>query len=237
MSGKFSAPKSDYNKDENFASIGIDETVKITLSEAVAKDSGDKFLTIYGWAELPLVGVDKFGDMNWVFEPQLVKFKVPKLSYETEWQGKKTKVDQSPGMKAAIHLITLHGFDKPFSALFDFGMALPVANSIVSGKNDKGNDLTAMELEMIGSYFIKLEPLDKLTKLEGIEIKEQGKNGGYGGSKGQKESEKLEDRLAFLETQLKPDSRLRKFVSDLYNDDDIRLADETLTALLGKLFS
>jgi hypothetical protein len=226
MSGKYSAAKSDYNKDENFASISIDETVKITLSEAIAKDSGDKFITVYGFAELPLVGVDKFGDTNWVFEPQLVKFKIPKLSYESEYNGKKTKVEQSPGMKASLHLITQHGFDTPFSALLDFGMALPVANSVINGKNDKGNDLTAMELEMIGSYFIKLEPIEKLTKLEGIEIKEQSRNGYGAGAKGQKESERLADRMTWLQAQVKPDSELRlllKAIDPKSTDDSFKI--------------
>lgn len=238
MSAKFSAAKSDYNKDETFAKFNVDGAVKVTVSEAIAKDSGENYITVYGQVELPLVGVEQIGSPMWVFEPCLCKFQIPKKDYTNEYNGKKTEVKQTPGMRAALHLITTYGFDKPFKGLFDFSIADAVADSIVTHKNPDGTDLATGQLQMIGQYFMHLEPLEKLEKLEGKEIKEYSKGGAYGGKGGgQKESEKLADRLAFVKAQMLPDSESGVVFASIYGTEFEREHLEFIKTLLSSLFS
>ncbi|MBW4473258.1 MAG: hypothetical protein KME45_23220 [Stenomitos rutilans HA7619-LM2] len=238
MATKYNAPKSDYNKDEHFASLSIDETLKITLREAVAKDTSDKVITVYGYAETGATGIEKMGDTSFKFTEQLVKFSIPKTSYTTEYNGKKKEYQQSPGMKGAIHFITQHGFDKPFSAMFDFGMALPLVESLISGINPSGTPLTEVERNIYETNFLYLKPLEKLEKLEGIEIKDANGKGGYGrGGGGQKESEKLADRLAFIKAQMLPDSELAVILASYHVEGFDKAQQAVIEDLLSNLFN
>lgn len=238
MSAKFTPAKSDYNKDETFAKFNIDGATKVTVSEAIAKDSDERYITVYGHVELPLIGVEQIGQPMWVFEPTLCKFQIPKKDYVNEYNGKKTEVKQTPGMAAAVHLITAHGFDKPFKGLFDFSIADAVAASLVTKKNPDGTELAEGQLAMIGQYFMHLTPLDKLDKLEGKEIKEYSKGGGYGGKGGgQKESEKLADRLGFLKTQMLPDGDLGVILASQGSTDLEGDLKKVVNTLLISLFN
>lgn len=238
MSGKFNAAKTDYNKDETFAQFTVDETVKVTLTEGVAKDSGENYITVYGKVEYPLVGVEKMGDPKWLFEACLCKFQVPKKNYSTEYQGKKKDYTQTPGMKTAIHLIETIGYDKPFAGFFDFSIALPIAESIISGKGEGGKDLNQPELEMMAKYFMRIEPLAELKELKPDTIKEYSKGGSYrGGGGGQKESEVLSDRLAFIKVQMLPDSDIGMILSSLHGAEGLDRQSAIIDNLLLTLFN
>jgi hypothetical protein len=141
-------------------------------------------------------------------------------------------------MKAAVHLIEQIGYDKPFSGFFDLSIALPVAESIISGKSQDGKDLNAAELDMIGKYFMRIEAIDELKVLKPDTIKDGGSKGGYrGGGGGQKESEKLKERLEFIKAQMLPDSDLAVILTSLDGKLDESLHRGMIHNLVNSLFS
>lgn len=201
--GNFNAPGTKWNKDEKFAKISPDESTKIKWGEAIAVDGGDEMITVFGWVE-SCTGLKNFDDDKWTFEPCLCAVEIRKKTLEgkSKTSGKEYKFEAYPMGLAFIDALASDdavGFGKPFKGLLDVSAGSEVALWLKGLPNGDGEVAEPEELAFIKKKMLVITPLEKLEKLEGVTLPEgKQSRGNYGGGGGQKESAKLDDRLAFI---------------------------------------
>lgn len=208
MATTYQAPKSQYNKDENFAKLSIDKAFEATLLEAVAVDGDENKFTIFAYVE-SAGGVEKYGDKEWTFTQQLCKFEVVKKDHKG-YQDK--DVVQHP-LHAAIAYAVMEdiGFNKPFNAEIQ-GANSKLHEVIKTGKH-KGEEVDkAMILELIQKQSFEYESIDELDKMKGLSL-EVSKGGFKGG--GANAKMQLTQRLEFIEDCIKSDSKFRAIAAEV----------------------
>lgn len=227
MATKYQAPKSQYNKDETFATLNVSEGHKVVITEGVAKEN-DEGMMIYAFVE-SAEKITNYGNDGWEFTPQLCKIKL--LKVKNEYNGK--TYEPTPGMLVAIHAIqTMEG--KPFKGWLDFSKNQWDADLIIKGEVD-GVKQEPVLIEALKKSAYLLEPTE-LSKLKDITIEELKSYGqGKGKSYGQTEGQRLADRLAFLKAQAEVESDL-KMVLRACGVQDTATQNGILLALVENLF-
>ncbi len=224
MSTIFNAPNTQYNKDETFANLSLSNSSTVVFSEAVAKNGEDRVLIYAYVTELPKATDYSKG---FEFKPCLCKFSLYKKDISE-------KVKTSDVQLLLINkLETQVGFDKPFSGLIMTEIPEKMLEAFKTGKSE-GRELPPEHLKFMEDNFYKFEPLEALEKLEGKELSApKAGSGGYGNRGGgmQKESERLNDRLAFIADQVKDGSKLQEVLIALGQDS------EALKAVCGDWLS
>lgn len=220
MATNYQAPNSQYNKDANFAKLGIQEGKKIAFSEAVIRESEDE-IVVFAWVTA-CESVNSYDDKTLTSDTwtgRACKFSL--LKKDREYNGKKIEV--TPGMQIAIHALKEAGItpDQPFSGFFDFQKTVGDVTWIV--KRMDSNDEAAQPISdefynLVSKQAFNITPIEALDNLKGLSIPDAvgGGKGGYGrGSGGQKESERLKDRTAFLLAQFEEGSDFYKIAEKL----------------------
>ena len=198
-SSKVNAPNTEYNKDKTFHKINSGTTGKFGASEAIAID-GEKDFVIYCYLDTA-TGVESFGDKNYKFEPCPARITFSKTSYTRSYNGKDTKVESTASIQALHKLISEKiGFDKPFSFFIDLDAPPAICDSIVSGKEADGTEVSAAGMASMVKYFLGIASIEALDKLKDVEIDKSAGGGKGGYAKGQTEHDKLCDRLKFTLT-------------------------------------
>nr|MBD2342525.1 hypothetical protein [Calothrix sp. FACHB-156] len=198
------APK----ENQKYASIGCSDWSQLHTKfvfDELAFISDDNFYHVFAHAT-EISNIEDFNNRSWKFDKGLVKFRVAKKDYEKEdKEKKKVAVAQSRLEKWVCKLfaereegVTYHGFinlqDDKYCELF------------VSGKDDDGSQIEPTMLARMEKMSATLEPVETVEHLSPEDfVLPTGKGGfskgGFGG-KGQTELEKLNDRVAFICTQV-----------------------------------
>ncbi|MBH8553404.1 hypothetical protein I8751_13670 [Nostocaceae cyanobacterium CENA357] len=148
-----------------------------------------------------------FGDKNWKFEPQLVKFKLAKKDYQKE-DKQKNKVDVKQSRLERWLCDLFNGLEegviyKGFINLKDD----PYCDLFITKIDPKGQPIPEPLLKQMLSMSVDIEPVETPEHIKPEDIKApNGKGswgkGGYGGKPGQTEIEKLTDRMSFICSQV-----------------------------------
>jgi hypothetical protein len=174
----------------------------VTFDEVAVK-SDDEFYYFFGWAS-NVTDVIKVGEKNFNWEPQLLTLKIARKNYQKYDRNLKKKVDaeQSTVEKLICKLVETYDLSKVYKT------AIQVQNSnlvkmLADGVDTVGNPMSK-ELydQMSGSYLTMTEVLQPIhIKPDELQLPSKGN---WGGSKGgQSESERLADRMLFINQQVK----------------------------------
>lgn len=199
-----------YSKDSDWVLLSPSADFRVKFDEAIVRKPNDDTLVVYA---LVTEGKELSQNKNNKEEsgkehklPALCYFKVPLREYETTYQGKTKKYEQSKAQKIIAEQLLAIGLDVPFSGLIDWDIKGDLADSIISGKQPDGNELSADTVKFILSSYLVLNPIEKLSKIDLATIPTTGSNGKGGYARAtplQKESEKLEERYQFIANGLK----------------------------------
>ncbi|WP_375501671.1 hypothetical protein [uncultured Nostoc sp.] len=162
----------------------------------------DDFYHLFAYAK-KFTEINKYGDNNWKFEPQLIKMKVARKDYQKENKDKvKTDVKQSRLEKWICFMLDKlddNQFYSGFISLKDDSMC----ETFITGLGMRGENIDAAVLAQMMSMSVSLLPLLEppihisTEDVQAPNYKNKG-SGGFGGKPVQTEKEKLQDRLAFI---------------------------------------
>lgn len=202
MSAKYQAPNSQYNKDETFAKLSIENGFECTIDEAVAVDVDENKFVIFAYIS-SAGGVSSFGDKEFSFKACPCKFEVIKKTHK----GYQDKEVEPNAMHAVLNYVIANdiGFGKPFKAELT-GANSKIHDLILTGKR-KGQEVSKEDIiEVIKANSCDYEALEVLDKLKDLKM-EAPKGFSKGG--GMSPGKMLDARLDWIEAALKPDSKWR----------------------------
>ncbi|MDZ7968744.1 MAG: hypothetical protein RM368_27965 [Nostoc sp. DedSLP03] len=234
-------------KDDKFALVGSSDWTQVYSVIEFAElgfCSDDNFYHLFAYATR-FTNINKFGDKNWEFEPQLIKMKVAKKDYQKEDKDKnKVNVAQSRLEKwicwmldARDPSVIYSGFiklqDDPMCEMFLTGIGL-------AGEQIDETVLNQM-LKMSAIFDPVAEP--QYIKPEDVQPPKGFSNkGGYSGKPAQTELERLRDRLAFVCEQInKMDdsipvenlAQLADVLSIAENKEEVQVVFDLCTSLMS----
>lgn len=201
----------DPKKDDKYALVGCSDWTEAYSKfefDELGFTSDDGFYHLFAYAT-KFTEINKYGERNWKFEPQLIKLKVARKDYQKEDRDKnKVDVKQSRLEKWVCSL-----FDSLSNGIVYSGFINLQDDSMcdifVSGTGLKGEKLDPAVLAQMMSMSASVTPLfEPPQHLDIADIKTPSSNGyynkgGYGGGKPvQTELERLADKLAFVCEQI-----------------------------------
>lgn len=231
----YNAPK-DGSK---YASLGCNSWAEVN-SKVEFKELGfcsdDDFYYVFTYAT-KFTDVGKIGDKDFKLEPQLLTFKVARKDYQ-KWDSKEKK--QVPAQQSRVEKWVCKIFSsleqgsiyKGEIHLQDCGLI----DAFITGIDSSGKPVDPLSLEFMQSNMKRFELVDASEHVLADDIKTpEGKSGwsGKGGAKAQSELEKLNDRTAFLLSQVNQiDASLD--VKNIY--ELAKAMDEGKNSLLGTVY-
>jgi len=194
-------------ENQKFAMVGCSNWAEANSRiefEELAFYKNDDFYHVFAYATA-FTEIAVFGDKNWTFQPQFIKFKFATKDYQKEDKDKnKVDVKQSRLEKWLCSL-----FDELEEGKFFKGWLNlkddPYCDIFVS-KELKGIPIDQSVLSQMMMMSVEMEEITP-SKLTAEDITVTSSSGGFGGkgfARGQSELEKIEDRLKFLLKQVEP---------------------------------
>ncbi|MFN6484539.1 MULTISPECIES: hypothetical protein [unclassified Nostoc] len=161
----------------------------------------DDFYHLFAYATR-FTEINKFGDNNWKFEPQLIKMKVARRDYQKENKDKvKLDVKQSRLEKWLCFMFDKLEEEQFYSGFLSLKDDL-MCETFVTGLGMRGEVIDPGVLAQMMSMSASLSPLlEAPVHISAEDVQPpnyKGKSGGYGGKPAQTEKEKLQDRLTFI---------------------------------------
>lgn len=193
-------------KDDKYALVGCsdwsDAYSKFEFTElGFCKDDG--FFHIFAYATR-FTEINKYGEKNWKFEPQLIKMKVARKDYQKEDKDKnKVDVKQSRLEKWICWMLTELDDSQFYSGFINLQDDV-MCDIFVSGLGMKGETIDPAVLDQMMSMSALLSALlEPPTHISTEDVQPpnyKSKNSGWSGSgrSAQTEKEKLQDRLTFI---------------------------------------
>jgi hypothetical protein len=216
-------------KDSKFATLAVTDWsnmhVRLDFEEFCIKED-DTFYYLFGFANEASDLVFVKAGRDWKFEPQMVTLKIAKKDYE-RWdmtEKKSVPASQSKTERFFAKIFSNLDLSKVYTGKFGFSH-MPLMDAYVLEEND-GQPMAenVKEITVKTSFPVTVVDEPQKIKINDITIPTKSK-AEY--AKGQTEYERLNDRLKFLETQLRlvyPDNEFNS-LKDIVNFSDTKKAD------------